>query len=247
MASLNILKLDDFSEMVKTLKNPELSTITFEELKKLPNLQNFSALKDSLAILTVISDLEDQEDENSEASLQTLKEACKKIQNSLVSPILDELVQVHEGHEDPDARKKEIQAKFLSKWWVSYLSLLDESFHVKQEKWGSNLDEWVTIEELGLLKQTLLKLEHFYHWKIVLLKAILQKTEILSKFLDSQQEQNYFDQIKSVLQENVENGIQNAKLSTKNNASIEFRINLLQNLLSYLTSSPKELQKTLSS
>ena len=214
MTSLNRIKLDDFSEIIQALKKPELTRTTCEELRKLPNLQNFSSLKDSLAILTVIADHENVYP--LEASLQTLKEACKILQNGLLRHILDELVQVrrmsvnHEGQEDPDARKKEIQAKFVAKWWVSYLSLISESFHLKQKQWGSNLDQWVTDEELELLKQTLIELEGFYHWKIDLMKAILQKSEILSKFLKASQQEHFLQQIKSVLQKNVENGIENA-------------------------------------
>ena len=85
------LKLNSFSEIINALKNPEVTKTTCEELKKLPNLQNFSSLKDSMAILTVISD--HQNWHPFETSLQTLKDACKKIQNGLLRPILDELVQ----------------------------------------------------------------------------------------------------------------------------------------------------------
>ena len=244
MTSLNKMKLDDFTEIINALQNTEITRNTCEEFKKLSNLQNFSSLKDSLTILTVISD-------NKHASLQNLKDACTKIQNGLIRPILEELVQapkssaINEGQEDPDAPKKAIQAKFLSKWWVSYLSLLDESFQAKQMQWGSNLVEWVTNEELELLEQTLKVLEDFYFLKIDLMKAIMQM-EILGNFLKPSQD-SFFEQIKSVLQKNVENGIQNAKLSTENSMSIEFRVNILQNLLSYFTSSPEDFQKTLKS
>ena len=74
------MKVDDFSEIINALEDPEITKTTCEELTKIPNLQNFSSLKDSLAILTVISD----HDDDYESSLQTFKEACKKIQNGLV-------------------------------------------------------------------------------------------------------------------------------------------------------------------
>ena len=86
-------------------------------------------------------------------------------------------------------------AQILSKWWLTYLSLLNYAYAKKQTQdlWGPSKNIWFNVEDKNALSESLEALENFYHWKFLLLKGIMlfsQEKHILESIFSFKEQFN---------------------------------------------------------
>ena len=181
MSSVNFqqLSFNEISEITTLLETNQL-----ENLLQSLTRSSFDLIKVTLSILTTLADFD--EESPSEASLSLFKKVCSNIMDFSIIPIISSL----------STRRKDsklsktltdlsentlILPQLLSKWWVNYISILEEAFLKKKEIWGESLNEWFTSKDNQLLEESLESLSEELHWKIVLLKAICMKKTLIGK------------------------------------------------------------------
>jgi len=238
MATLR-LKIDDFESLSRSLTVDQLFP-TLEELKKASNVANYDSLKYALDLITTIADMDNI---FHESSLTLFKNATTIIQNGFIKPLLEDIT-TSKLQDD----QVEIKAKIITKWWVNYLSLLDEVHNLKKNiaNWGDDLDNWILKEEIIMLQKTLDVLKGFHHWKIMLFRCMLQKQQILEKRLDKNEFEENYKTIKEYLQRSyVYKELQNAKISKENSKVLNFRSKILQELLNILEDNEKKNEENL--
>ena len=232
-------KIDDFESLSRSLNIDQLFP-TLEDLKKASNMANYDSLKYALDLITTIADIENI---FKESSLNLFKTATTIIQNGFIKPLLEDIT-ICKQQDD----QIEIKAKIITKWWVNYLSLLNEVYSLKKNhaNWGNDLHNWILKEEIIMLQKTLDVLKGFHHWKILLLRCMRLKEEILVKTFDSNQFDEQYKTIKEYLQRSyVYKELQNAKVSKENNKVLKFRSKILQELLNILEDTEKKNEENL--
>ena len=227
MATFGI-KIDNFESLSNSLDVGQIFT-TMDELKKTTNVANYDSLKYTLSLITTMADVEG----NFKTScLNLFKEATTMVINGFIQPLIDDIKSSKQR--DDIVNNK---SKILAKWWVNYLSLLDEVYNMKRnnEKWGEDLEIWVRKEELRILEQSIECLKGFHHWKILLLRCLCLKQKLLSKRFEINELNAYYGEIKEYLQRSyVYKELQNAKLSSENKKILAFRSKILQELFNIL-------------
>ena len=141
--------------------------------------------------MTTLADYENYYENTS--SLKFFKKACEIINEAFVKPLLDVCVN-HQNKlkeenkkEENDPYEKEIkEPEILAKWWVNYLSILQETYNQKKDcvGWKEHpLQTWFPLTERNLLKESIKGLEQHNHWTMVLFRGCCAKKDLLSKLV----------------------------------------------------------------
>jgi len=219
---------DEYSEIVQSIKDQ-----TF--LSKLSLMKNyyhngaFDLLKKTISLLVCFCDLEDIF--VTQSNLSNLKELTRGILTIMIEPLIEDL---KKSQNIAATQEDEINAQILSKWWLTYIALLNEAFTLKknQPHWSSSKENWFPHKESKVLSESLKALEGFYHWKMVLLKGCLLfsragQGQILESFIEKTKWKSYFKNIGEMILNFVEKELETAKLNSEKRKRLDFRIQTL--------------------
>jgi len=192
-ATISILVTENYSDLVTCIKDRSfLSTL---KLMKSTSIGTFDFLKNTMSLLTTLCDLEVKFSHQS--ILSNLKEVVKGLIEIMIDPLVSDLKKSQTIAATPE---DETKAQILSKWWLTYLSLLTQAFEIKKRQalWGSSKMNWFLPEECKALKESLEALENFYHWKMTLLRGCLLFTrpgQIVESFMNKASWKSQFNEI----------------------------------------------------
>ena len=206
----NLIDFQDFDAAKKSINDGEMIVTLKELLTK--NLFNYNIIKSTLTLLFTLGDMENI---NEAANLQLFKIGSMNIINSLINPLIEDLIKAHKNIENQENSDSDFKAPILSKWWCQYLLLLDSVFKLNQDKkgWGNNIDHWFNNEEYMVLESSLNALEGHLHWKILLLQAICRKKHLFTGKLDIKKNEENIQIICQYYSDYIDNESQKAKLS----------------------------------
>ena len=227
----NLIDFQDFDAAKKSINDGEMIVTLKELLTK--NLFNYNIIKSTLTLLFTLGDMENI---NEAANLQLFKIGSMNIINSLINPLIEDLIKAHKNIENQENSDSDFKAPILSKWWCQYLLLLDSVFKLNQDKkgWGNNIDHWFNNEEYMVLESSLNALEGHLHWKILLLQAICRKKHLFTGKLDIKKNEENIQIICQYYSDYIDNESQKAKLSKEKESIMKYRIKLLEKLLEIL-------------
>ena len=166
---LNSIK---FKEVKEWLENSEFQKLIKDKVNSI--IDKSHLIKITYTVLYILCDPNDLN--KSESSFELLKTASDEILNYGIRPIVDIMKIQGDFHNNP-------LNELLSKWWVNYLSVLNDIIKNKQH-WNSNkLElEWLNKNDKSILKDSLYCLNYDDNWKILLLQEINKRKDFLSSF-----------------------------------------------------------------
>lgn len=172
---------------------------------------NFDLFRKSISIISSlcnfvdsdeVSDSKEEEfkvDKKPKTDITSLKKLSNGILDHVVAPLIKDLRESTPDFPAPDVL---IKAQLLSKFWVTYMIILNHSLQKMEGIWGQNLDEWFNETDKAKISESLEVLKHFYHWKILLMRGCLLYSKpslLLEKFLDRKQDLQFSKEIKDYL------------------------------------------------
>ena len=150
------------------------------ELKQRYIHGKYDLLKKIISLISMYCEFHN--DKSSKEDFNNLKELSQSILRVIISPLIKDLQASKTSSPTSDEFSK---AEILTKWWLSYLPLLNHGLKVKKEQWDTVLDQWFDVEDHEKLKDSIDVLDGFYHWKIILMRTCLLYANpscILEKF-----------------------------------------------------------------
>ena len=205
---------DNYDEIALSIQNQ--SFMQKIKLMKSNSIGTFDFLKQMMSLLVCLCDLDNKFDDRS--TLLNLKLVCKGLIEIMIQPLIADLKQFQSIQATQEVETK---AQILTKWWLTYLSLLTHAFSLKQKKpqWGSLKANWFLAEESKALLESVEVLEGFYHWKILLLRGTLlfaRRGQLLESIINKTQWLSYFEEIKEKFKNFLENESNAANLPKAN-------------------------------
>jgi len=169
--------MKDYNTIILHLQNQE----TFWKSLKASSIGTFDPIKITLSILSILGDLEGCY--SSQSTLSAFKEAVEKLMNVFIKGPLESATD--SAKIETQEEKKEItesnQIKVIVKWWITYLSILQEIYSKKKETqgWTCQSNDWFPNNEEKMLILTLESLNQQLHWKIILFRCLCDKKSLL--------------------------------------------------------------------
>jgi len=222
---MTTLLSNNYSELVPLIKDNSI----LSQLKVLKSTSNgnFDLLKKTISLLTCLCDLDNKF--ASQSNLSNLKEVSKGVVQIMIDPLISDL---KKSINRKATLEDENKAQVLSKWWLTFLSLITQTFHIKknQAQWGSEKKIWFMEEDSKVFQDSLDALERFFHWKMLLLRGALlfgRPGQLFESFIDEKQWNSYYNQIAEMMQNLVERQLKTATFSSEKSQRVTFQINTL--------------------
>lgn len=229
----------DITSIALLLQNNQLDQLLQSSLQ-----ESFDLIKLTLSLLTTLADL--QEENPEESSFQLFKACSSKIIQIAINPIITRILDIQPNMKELLEGGNELFPQLLSKWWVNYLSLVDEIYSKKMDIWGGDLKFWIQTEEISALEKSISCLEDHFHWKVVLLRACCLRRELLP-FMDYLQN---IEIIRKYLLADIEKELYSLQMTKSQNekkikgdSNLLYRETILKSIFTILSSSDSKTQE----
>ena len=258
MSLTSTINIDNFDNVLAIFKSS-----TIKDSIKTLFLGTYAPIKTTIKMLTILADLKNEEEG---ATLESFKQASEILIEVLVQPLLvdckkhkDLVSNIKEEEKLEENAENEKQASFLNtqpevlaKWWVNYLSILQETYNQKKDcdGWKNHpLENWFPITERNFLTESIKGLEQHNHWMKLLYRGCCAKKELLSVLVspDFLNYEKYMKEYREYVLSSAKKEVDAIKKSNKKDEKIfKYRRNLLEEIINIIEKDELEFASLLS-